>query len=192
MYDLFLNKINEKVHLTNEEREKIKSYLTFKKLRKNQYFLQEGDDAKYLAFVEKGALRQYSVDDEGGVHIVQFAIEGWTVSDLYGFFTGEKASYNIDAIEDSELVVIDRQSNEEMLATIPKYETYTRLQITGAYIAMQKRLNSITTLSLEERYKEFTKAYPNLHERFPQHMIASYLGLQPATLSRIRRRISEK
>jgi CRP-like cAMP-binding protein len=190
MYDLFLEKINEKVNLTGDEREKIKSYLSSKKLRKNQYFLQEGDDAKYVAFVEKGALRQYSVDDEGGVHIVQFAIEGWTISDLYSFLTGEKSGYNIDAIEDADLVLIDRHANEEMLATIPKYETYTRLQITGAYIAMQKRLNAITTLTLEERYKEFTKAYPNIHDRFPQHMIASYLGLQPATLSRIRRRIS--
>lgn len=192
MYDLFLNKINEKVSLTSDEREKISTYLTGRKLRKNQYFLQEGDDGKFIAFVEKGALRQYSTDDEGGVHIVQFAIEGWTIGDMYSFITGEKAGYNIDAIEDSELVIIDRQANEEMLATIPKYETYTRLQITGAYIAMQKRLNSITTLTLEERYKEFTKVYPNIHERFPQHMIASYLGLQPATLSRIRRRISEK
>lgn len=190
MYELFFSSFRNKVALTEEEEEKIRAYLTNKKLRKNQYLLQDGDDCKFVAFVEKGALKQYSVDAQGSIHIVQFAIEGWTVSDLYSFLTGEPSTYNIDAIEDSELVLISRRAHEEMLLTIPKYETYTRLQITGAYLAMQKRLNAIISLSLEERYTEFISLYPSVLQRVPQHMVASYLGLQPETLSRIRRRIS--
>ena len=153
--------------------------------------MQEGDVCKTIAFVEKGALREYSVDETGAEHIIQFAIEGWTISDLFSFLTGEPATYNIDALEDAELVLISKSANEELLQKFPKYETYTRLQITGAYLAMQKRLNSIHSMSLEERYVDFIKLYPNIVQRVPQHMIASYLGLQPETLSRIRRKMSE-
>ncbi|MDQ6889692.1 MAG: Crp/Fnr family transcriptional regulator [Bacteroidota bacterium] len=191
MYELFFQSFTEKkISLTPEEKELIKNYLIPKKLRKKQYLLQEGDVCKTIAFVGKGALREYSVDENGAEHIIQFAIEGWTISDMFSFLTGEPATYNIDAIEDSELVLISKSANEELMQRFHKYETYTRLQITGAYLAMQKRLNSINTLSLEEQYLNFTTLYPNIVQRVPQHMIASYMGLQPETLSRIRRKIS--
>ncbi len=190
MYELFFQSFNEKVSLTAEEQEVIRNYLTPKKIRKKQYLLQEGDICKSSAFVEKGALRAYSVDNNGAEHIIQFALEGWTISDMYSFLTGEPATYNIDALENSELVIIDKSAHENLLQKVPKYETFTRLQITGAYIAMQKRINSTNSLSIEERYLDFTKTYPNIVQRVPQHMIASYLGLQPETLSRIRRKIS--
>lgn len=190
MYELFFQKFSEKIVLTKDEQEVIKKHLTPKKLRKKQYLLQEGDVCKYIAFVEKGALRAYSVDDGGGEHIIQFALEGWTISDLYSFLTGEPATYNIDALEDSEIVLISKSANEELLKIMPKYETFTRLQITGAYLAMQKRLTSTISLSVEERYSDFTSLYPNIVQRVPQHMIASYMGLQPETLSRIRKKMS--
>lgn len=190
MYDLFFQSFNQKVSLTVGEEEAIKNYLTPKKLRKKQYLLQEGDVCKVTAFVEKGSLRAYSVDENGAEHIIQFAIEGWTISDLFSFLTGEPATYNIDALEDSELVIISKNAHEELLQKFPKYETYTRIQLTGAYLAMQKRLNAIHSRSLEERYLDFTTLYPNIVQRVPQHMIASYMGLQPETLSRIRRKIS--
>ena len=192
MYELFFQSFNKKVALTQEEQGVIKSYVTPKKLRKKQYLLQEGDVCKYFAFVEKGALREYSIDENGNEHIIQFALEGWTISDLYSFLTGEPATYNIDALEDAELVLISKSAHEELLQKVAKYETYTRLQITGAYIAMQRRLNSIISLPLEERYAGFIALYPNIVQRVPQHMIASYMGLTPETLSRIRRRISSK
>ena len=190
MFDLYFKKFNEKVPLTEAEEELIKSYLTTKKLRKKQYLLQEGDICKTIAFVEKGALREYTLDENGNEHIVQFALEGWIISDLYSFLTGEPATYNIDALEDSELVLITKSSYEELLKKVPKYETYTRLNITGAYIAMQKRLTSTISASSEERYSAFNSIYPDIVQRVPQHMIASYMGLTPETLSRIRRKIS--
>jgi CRP-like cAMP-binding protein len=190
MYDLFFQNLNSKVQLTAEEQEQIKSYLTFKKLRKKQYLLQEGDVCKVIAFVEKGALRSYSIDDNSNERIIQFGLEGWLISDLYSFLTGEPATYNIDAIEDSELVLISKSAHEELLQTMPKYETFTRLNMTGAYLAMQRRLTSIISASVEERYQDFIALYPHIAQRVPQHMIASYMGLTPETLSRIRKRIS--
>ena len=192
MYELFFEKIEERMKLTAAQEDIIKQYLIPKKIRKNQYLLQEGDVAKYAAFVEKGALRAYSVDDRGTEHIIQFAFEGWTISDMYSFLTGEAATYNIDALEDSELVLISKAAQDEILKQIPAYEVYTRLQVTGAYMAMQKRLTSMLSLSLEERYINLTKLYPSLMQRVPQRMIASYMGLTPETLSRVRRKIKDR
>ncbi|MDB5197000.1 MAG: cyclic nucleotide-binding protein [Flaviaesturariibacter sp.] len=142
MYELFFQNFKKKVPLTAEEEGEIKKYLTPRKLRKKQYLLQEGDVCKTIAFIEKGVLREYSVDDSGTEHIIQFGLEGWTISDLYSFLTSEPATYNIDTIEDAELILIDKSAHEELLRMVPKYETYTRLNITGAYLAMQKRLTS--------------------------------------------------
>ncbi len=192
MYELFFEKLAERITLIPDQQHIIKQYLIPKKIRKNQYLLQEGDVAKYAAFVEKGALRAYSVDEKGAEHIIQFAFEGWTISDMYSFMTGNPATYNIDALEDSELVLISKSAQEEILKQIPEYEVYTRLQITGAYMAMQKRITSMLSMSLEERYINLTRLYPNLIQRVPQRMIASYMGLTPETLSRVRRKMKEK
>ncbi|QEC40663.1 Crp/Fnr family transcriptional regulator [Pseudobacter ginsenosidimutans] len=191
MYELFFENINKKVALTEADKAVIKTYLTPKKVRRKQYLLQEGDVCKNIIFVEKGALREYSLDESGREHILQFALEGWAISDLYSFLTGEPATYAIDAIEDSELVLIGKSAHEELLVKCRAYETFTRLNITGAYLAMQKRLTSTTSASLEERYEAFVALYPHIAERVPQHMIASYLGLTPETLSRVRKRISQ-
>ena len=192
MYELFFKKFNEKVPLVPEEVEIIKEYLTPKKLRRKEYLLQEGDVCRSVAFVEKGALRAYSIDENGNEQIIQFATEGWIISDLYSFLTSEPATYNIDAVEDAELVLINKSAHEELLSKLSKYETYIRLQVTGAYLALQKRLTAVLSLSPEERYNNLLQLYPDLIQRFPQHMIASHMGLTPETLSRIRRKLRSK
>ena len=190
MYDRYFKCFNKRVLLTDDERELVKSFLTIKKIRKRQYLLQEGDVCKSVAFVEKGALRLYRVSDDGTEHIVQFAIDGFFMTDLYSFLTNEPSIYNIDAIEDSELVMITRKASDELRKLSPKYQEFIFQETTDAYIQMERRISSSISLNLEERYKEFTEKYPNIIQRLPQHMIASYLGLTPETLSRVRKRIS--
>jgi CRP-like cAMP-binding protein len=192
MYELFFQKLKEKVDFSAEDLGTIRNYLTPKKIRKKQYLLQEGDICKYIAFVEKGALRSYTVNEKGIENIIQFAIEGWTISDLNSFLNGEPSTYNIDAIEDSELVLISKSAQEEILKKVPKYETFVRLQLTGAFVAMQKRITSLISLSLEEQYSCFNDLYPHIVQRVPQHMIASYMGLTPETLSRVRKKMTQK
>lgn len=192
MYGPYFQNFNSKVPLQKDEEEFIEARLSVKKLRKKQYLLQEGDVCQSVAFVSKGVLRAYTVDDDGTEHIMQFASEGWFISDLYSFLSGEPATYNIDAIEDAELVLVSKQAHEDLLQQSPKYGTFQRELITGAYLAMQRRLNSIFSSTLEERYGLFMKLYPHIAQRVPQHMIASYLGLTPETLSRVRRRITAK
>jgi CRP-like cAMP-binding protein len=190
MYEVYFQSLSSKVPFTEEELGIIKTYLTPKKLRKKQYLLQEGDVCKQVCFVEKGALRSYTIDDKGTERIVQFALEGWTIADLYSFLTGEPSTFNIDALEDSELVLISKKAHEELLERIPRYETFHRMQITNAYVALQRRLVSINNLSLEERYTSFLTLHPNIAQRVPQHMIASYMGLTPETLSRVRKKMT--
>lgn len=173
MYEVFFRKFREKVPLTPDEEKQIIQYLIPKKLRKKQYLLQQGDVCKAIVFVEKGALRAYSVDDKGHEYIIQFALEGWTISDHYSFLTSEPATYNIDAIKNCELILISTSAQKLLLKEVPKYETYTRLQITGAYIAMQKRITSIISLPAEDRYKNLIAMYPTIIQRVPRNMIAS-------------------
>ena len=190
MYDLYFQNFNNKITLSEEEQELIKKYLTLKKLRKKQYLLQEGDVCKCVAFVEKGALRSYKVNEDGSEHIVQFALEGQFLTDLYSFLTNEPSIYNIDAIEESELVLITKSASDELRKRSPKYQEFIFQATSAAYIELERRMTSVISLSLEERYKELTAYHPDIIQRLPQHMIAGYMGLTPETLSRVRKRIS--
>lgn len=192
MHDVFFQNFNAKVLLTPDEESLVGSYLLTKKLRRKQYLLQEGEMCRYIAVVEQGALKAYHTQEDGAEHIMQFALEGWLVSDLSSFLTGDPATLNIDALEDTTLTLIDKSAHDELMLKLPKFETYIRLQLTGAYIALQRRISSIISRSPEERYKHLLAAYPHIVQRVPQHMIASYMGLTPETLSRVRSRIATR
>ena len=192
MYDRYFQSFNNKVPLTEEEREVIREYLTLKKIRKRQYMLQEGDICKSVAFVERGALRLYKVTEDGTEHIVQFALEGRFLTDLYSFLTNEASIFNIDAIEDSELVLISRSASDELQKRSSKYLEYILIETSEFYIDLERRLTYTISLTIDERYKDLITHYPDIIQRAPQHMIASYMGLTPETLSRVRRRISTK
>jgi CRP-like cAMP-binding protein len=190
MYDVFFKKINEVIHLTSDEEAIFKNYLMPKKLRKKQFILQEGDICKYSIFVEKGLLRSYSVNEKGNDQVVQFALEGWWIADLYSFITGEPSRYNIDALEDCELLLINNDGLKEVRRQIPKFLEFSFLQMQNAYIALERRWSHMVTLSTEERYNKLLDKYPDIVQRVPQHMIASYLGLTPETLSRAKKQIT--
>jgi CRP-like cAMP-binding protein len=190
MFEVLFQKFDEHIQLTEEEKQLCKTFFTPKKLRKRQYILQEGDVCKYVAFVEKGMLRSYTIDEKGNEHIMQFAFEGWWISDHFSFLTGESAVYNIDALEDSELLLISKQAEEKMLQKIPKFEKYFRILLQNSLIATQRRLISSLSQSAEERYNQLISVCPTIPQRVPQHMMASFLGITPETLSRIRKQIA--
>ena len=192
MFEVLLQKFDEKIQLTEEEKELCKSFFLPKKLRKRQYILQEGDVCKYVAFVEKGMLRSYTIDDKGNDHIMQFAFEGWWIADQYSFLTGEPAVYTIDALEDCELLLLSKQAEDELLKKIPAFEKYFRLLLQNSLIATQRRLISSLSQTAEERYQQLIHVCPTIPQRVPQHMMASFLGITPETLSRIRKQITLK
>lgn len=192
MFEALLQNISKKIVLSNEETVQLKTYFTPKKLRKRQYLLQEGDVCKSLAFTEAGLLRLYSVDEKGVEHMLQFALAGWWIVDIYSFLTGEPSRFNIDALEDSELLLLSQENFEAMMAALPKMERYFRILFQNNIIAKERRLESAIASGAEERYQLFEETYPDFVQRIPLNLIASYLGITPETLSRIRRKLSRK
>lgn len=192
MFEQLFKSITEVVDLTDEEFDYCKSQFLPKKLRKRQYLLQEGDICKYTVFVEKGLLRSFTVDDKGNEHILQFAMEGWWMADLYSFLTNEPSPYHMDAIEDCELLMIDKPSWDNLLDHVPVLERYFRILIQNNLIATQRRLIGAMSETAEEKYIKLTKTFPACIQRVPQHMIASYLGMTRETLSRTRSQMSGK
>ncbi len=192
MFELFLASVKEHISITEEEFNICKTLFIPKKLRKRQYLLQEGDVCHYTAFVEKGMLRTFTVDEKGNEPILQFSMEGWWVTDLYSFLTDEPSRYNIEALEDCELLLITKPSWETLLEKVPAFERYFRILIQNNLIATQRRLISSITETAEERYAKLVTTFPTCLQRVPQHMIASFLGITPETLSRIRSQMAAR
>ncbi len=192
MFQVLFGSIREKVSLTQEEEKMVASFFTTKKLRKRTYLLQPGEVCKYTAFVSKGLLRSGVVDEKADDHILQFAIEGWWISDIYSFLTSEPSGYFIDTLEDSELLLLSKENNELLLEKVPKMERYFRILTQNAIIALQRRLIGSLSQSAEEKYLKLLSLYPQIVQRVHQHMIASYIGVTPETLSRIRKQMSSR
>jgi CRP-like cAMP-binding protein len=189
MHEKLLAYINHysKSSLTSEEEALIIATFQPKKLRKKQYFLQEGDVCKYAGFVVKGAMRQYSVDDKGIEHIVHLFIENYWAGDRESSIMLTPSKYNIDAWENTELLIITRAEMLDLMEKIPAMVEMIRLMDEKHAIANQRRLNSTISNAAEKRYEEFVENHPQFIQRFPQHLIASYLGITKETLSRIRK-----
>jgi CRP-like cAMP-binding protein len=190
MFEVIISNIKKKVAINDEEAGLLKTFFTPKKLRKKQYLLQEGDVSHYTAFVEKGVLRSFTIDDKGHEHIMQFATEDWWISDLYSFLTEEPSDYSIEALEETELLLINKEHYENMMLAVPKMERYFRILTQNSLISMQRRISGKMTLTAEQNYKKLMEQRPALLQRVPQHMIASFLGIAPETLSRIRKQMA--
>ena len=173
--------------LSSQDEELIKNTFQLKKLRKKQYFLQEGDVCKHIGFVVKGSLRQYSVDNKGVEHIVHLYIENYWAGDRESSIMLTPSKYNIDAWEDTELLIITRAEMLHLMSRIPALAEMIRVMDERNAIANQRRLNSTLSNSAEKRYEEFAENHPQFIQRFPQHIIASFLGITKETLSRIRK-----
>jgi len=194
MYELLITYFNSyaTTPLRESDIDLITNIFTPKKFRKRQYFLQEGEVCKYTAFIVKGAMRQYMVDDKGEEHIIQLFIENWWASDRESQITETPSKYFIDAWEDTEALLVKRKNVLSLIDHIPSLLQWIRRMDENNAVATQKRLNAAISLSAEERYYELEKTYPEFLQRFPQHIIASYLGINRETLSRIRSRAIKK
>jgi CRP-like cAMP-binding protein len=177
--------------LTDDEVDSIETAFMPKKFRKRQYFLQEGEVCKYTAFIVKGAMRQYTVDDKGEEHIIRLYIENWWASDRESLMKEVPSIYFIDAWEDTEALLVTKNALTDLIDRIPALSQWIRSLDANFAIASQRRLNAAISFSAEERYHDLEKTYPEFLQRFPQHIIASYLGINKETLSPIRSRVKK-
>jgi CRP-like cAMP-binding protein len=191
-YDLILQNVSRHITLTPQETTFFTSLLHPKKIRKRQYYLQEGDVCKNLAFVTKGCLRSYNVDQSGHEYIIQFAIEEWWISDMNSFRMQQPSTTNIDALEPTEVLLLSKDDLERLLTEVPKFERFFRILAENAIVAHQNRIHENIALYASDRYTNFVSRYPKMAQRLPQTQIAAYLGITPEFLSKIRNELAKK
>ncbi len=192
MYEVFQKYLDSKIVLTEEQSAWIQSFSVEKKVRKHQYLLQEGDVCRQNIFISKGCLRGYSIDEKGVEHIVMFGIENWWIGDRQSLLSGEPAKFNIDAVEDSEVVLFSRQDLDMICRQVPVFNDMVNTILQKAFISLQNRMNATISLTAVEKYEYFVQRYPDFARRIPQGMIASSLGISPETLSRARNQSANK
>nr|WP_314490959.1 Crp/Fnr family transcriptional regulator [uncultured Chryseobacterium sp.] len=163
-----------------------------KKIPKGEYLLQYGEICRNTFFVEKGLLRMYSIDKNGKEHIIQFAPENWLIGDRSSLYFSEKSNYYIEAVEDSEVSVLSRDFFNKLLEEFPNSIEKSDLVLQKHVKSLQDRINSLLGETAEERYLKFIRMYPDLLLRVPQWMVASYLGITPESLSRVRKELAKK
>src|SRR5687768_7111391 len=192
MSELILKNIKRHILLTPKEEDHFKTFLKQRVLRKRYFLVQAGDFCRSEHFVIKGCFRAFATDKDGNDHNIMFAMEDWWISDMQSYLTGMPATLNIEALEDSEIIYIDKPDLDRIFEEIPSFNTFFRILLQNAFIAQQHRILSTISNTAEERYAMFIKKYSQLEQRIPQHHIASYLGVSPETLSRIRRQWLDK
>lgn len=189
MFDTIHRNITKHIDLTKEEFHYFTSLLKTKRLRKKQFLLEEGDICRYECFVNNGCLRQYYLDKKGQEHIIQFAITDWWIADQSSFLTGKPSRYFIDALEDSQVLLIDKSSLDDLYNKVPKFERFFRIAFQSSYVALQNRILANLSQTAKERYLDFHNNYAAIEQKVPQHQVASYLGIKPESLSRLRKQL---
>jgi len=172
--------------LSDDDFAHVLAAFTPKKFRRRQYLLQEGEVCKYFAFVLQGAFRQYSVDAKGVERVLHFATENWWIGDRQSFVMLTPSKCNIDALEDSEALLVTNAGIQELIRTVPAIANMIREMDQRNFIATERRLHASISYTAEERYHDLLTAHPDYLQRFPHHMLASYLGLSAETFSRVR------
>ncbi|MGB3588179.1 MAG: cyclic nucleotide-binding domain-containing protein [Tunicatimonas sp.] len=178
------------VDLTSSEFERFTQHLVHKSLKKKEVLLQEGAVCHDAFFIYQGCLRYY-FNVEGEDKTGQFFFEGAWYTDFESYITGQPSSENIQALETSELLLLSRKSLLQLFSEIPKLERFGRLIAENAFLGVKARNNSFLNQTPEERYQALLKERPKVVHRIPQHYIASYLGIKPESLSRIRKRMAD-
>ena len=189
MYQSILKHIQDHISPTKVDLERFIEALNKVSISKGQFLLKPGTTVKHEYFVIKGCLKAYYLDDKGGSHIIQFAIENWWVGDFDAFYNKIHSKLYIEAIEDSELLAINYDSLQNIYDKAPIFERYFRILTTQAFISQRKRILSTLEKNTQERYIEFCTSYPKIEDRVPNYDIANYLGVSPENLSRVRQQI---
>ncbi|HTE08725.1 MAG TPA: Crp/Fnr family transcriptional regulator [Flavitalea sp.] len=192
MFEVIENYFRQRMTLTEEDVLLIRKLLIPRHLEKGEFLIREGEVPKYGSFVCSGCLRSYVIDNKGKEHIVQFAPKNWWMSDSSAILKGSPSTYFMDAIEPSDILLIDYPSLQQLISDLPGYAAAFQIGLQKHAAAKDERIVAAMSSTAEERFRNFLTTYPGIAQTVPQHMLASYLGVTPETLSRIRKKWSAK
>ncbi len=192
LYKNILGNIKKYVALNKEETEKLISIIQTKKINKRELIDQPSFVSKYRNYIEKGAFRSYFIDHEGKEHTIQIAVEDHFTSDFYSYITQTPATLFVEALEDSLILQMAYKDIEGLCKEIHALSEYFRITTERAFAFSRRRALSNLSMTAEERFLELEQRYPNIVYRVPQKVIASYLGITPEFMSKIRKSLSSK
>ncbi len=178
--------IKRYIDISEAELELFQAHVTAEKIKKKEFLLKEGELCKSRYFISKGCLRLYYIDHKGNEQIIHFAIDNWWITDYESLINKIPSKLYIQATEDTELLVLSERNFEELCAKLPKTERFFRTILEKTYIAFQKRMEYMYSFSGEELFEHFVSSNPEFVQRVPQYMIASYLGMTPEFVSKIK------
>lgn len=188
---LLIESLEKHIPLSENDKKLIVTCFRERKVKKGQFLVHEGAVCRCTNFVTKGSVRTYFIDMNGQEHIVQFAIEGWWISDLQSFIMQVPATFNVQAIEDSVILELPFENLDMLYEKIPKMERYFRVITQGGFVAFQQRVVQNISMTAEDRYLAFQQKYPKIELRIPQKLVASYLGISAEFLSKIKKRLKD-
>jgi CRP-like cAMP-binding protein len=170
----------------------LRSLFGTRHLAKGEFYQRAGDITTHGGFVVSGVLRTYTIDAEGDESIIYFSPERSWVGDIQSARTGRSTAYHVDAVEPAELLMIALVDFDRLLARVPEIARQYQLGLERTSAARERRIALALNSTAEERYVDFVERYPSIAMRVPQRMLASYLGMSPETLSRVRHRLRKR
>ena len=191
MFETINKNVCKNSDFTDDEVKFFNSILEYKKVSKKTFLLQEGEVCHFEAYILKGCIRKYYINEHGFEVVLQFAVEDWWVSDIASFHQAKPSQFYIETLEDCELLVLTPETKEQLLKEVPKFERIFRLLVQRNLSALQNRLVDTIAKTAQEKYLEFLKLYPSIPQRVAQHHIASYLGITAEFLSKVRGKLSK-
>jgi CRP-like cAMP-binding protein len=190
--DIILKNISKHVQLDVDEKEFFLSLLEARQLKRKEILFKAGGICRHSTFIVDGALKGFTVDKDGDEHVINFAVTDWWIADMYSLISQKPGILTIEAIADSEVLMLQKEKQEELYRKVPKFERFFRILVENSLVANQQRLINNLSLTAEERYQHFMSKYSFILECAPLHSIASYLGMTPEFLSKIRRKMAGK
>jgi CRP-like cAMP-binding protein len=191
-FALIRKNIEKQIVISDDEFRFFSDFLTEKKILKKEFLLKEGEVCNYTGFVTQGCLRTFTRNHEGNENVTRFAIEDYWVGDLYSYLTGDVSPYNIEATIDSKVLLIHKNDMEKVYEQVPKFERFFRIIVQRGYIALEKRFSIDLSSSALQKYENLLQKFNDIELRVSQKHIASYLGITPESLSRIKKKTYKK
>lgn len=187
-----INYINEKIDLNQLEQQKVANAYYLKQIYKKDFFLKEGHLCNFQGFVVGGTFRVYYTDKKSLEHVLYFAFKDWWIGDIASFFDDVPTKLNAQAMEDSWILVIEKEDMEQLFQEVPKLEGLFRIITSRTLSVLQNRFFLTVSANAEERYEELVQRHAGIEQLVPQHQIASYLGILPESLSRMKKQLMER